>query len=209
MRTRQRLELALVLVLAGCNSRFAFDDHPLREDGGEGDVAPGPFEGSDVQFDLGRGLSDASGGDLIAAGPVICGEQVPSCLCSGTICACARQQWCRLPTEACPGNGPCTFLCHNATRCEGACGDGCKVECEHGSTCAMTMADGAVVEGESSELTVTVGANSKVHCENNATCHITCTGPCTLECQSGARCDLRCAGDRAPRSADFGGSCHQ
>jgi hypothetical protein len=179
-----------ILGAGACNSRFVFDNRPEAEDLDAG------TDGAAVAPDL--PANDE---------PVTCSTQTAACLCSGTLCSCARQQWCRFTGEVCVAGTQCAFLCHNAARCDGTCLGNCKLECEHGSTCAMTIGDHAYVEGESSTLTVTVGATSKIHCENNATCHVRCTGSCTLECQSGARCDLRCPGDSAPRSADQGGSC--
>jgi len=184
MTARRRAGLAWLLALCTCNGRFTFDE---------------------------QGIADAGDGAPEVRRPeeaALCGTETPSCTCSGTLCSCARQQWCLFTGSVCtvPGS-QCGFFCHNDSRCDGQCQHDCKLECEHQSTCTMTMGDHSYAEGESSALTVTVGPMSNVHCENNATCHVTCTGSCVLECETGARCDLRCAGDATPRSADQGGSC--
>jgi len=189
MTVRQRAVLAALLVLGlGCNGHFDFDEHTPAAD----DAAP---------------PAERSRENEATEEPVVCSAESPSCLCSGSLCSCARLKWCQFTGSVCTPGSQCGFLCHNGSRCEGQCQHDCKLECEHESTCTMTMGDHSYAEGESSVLTVTVGPVSKVHCENNATCHVTCTGSCTLECQSGARCDLRCDGDASPHSADQGGSC--
>jgi hypothetical protein len=185
MTARRRIGLASLVLLGSpsCNDRFAFDERT--------EVA-----------DAASALSDAGG-------PVSCrlGSTV-GCLCAGSLCSCARQQWCSFTGDVCtvPGR-QCAFVCDDGSRCEGRCQGNCKLECEHESSCAMTMGEDAVVEVERSVAAVTVGARSKVHCENDATCDVTCTGPCVVECQSGARCELRCPGDAGGRRADGGGRC--
>jgi hypothetical protein len=184
---RAGLGALFALAAGACNGHFAFDEHTPPEDAATADHAAPTEDETEEQ--------------------VTCSADSPACLCSGTLCSCARQRWCLFTGSACTAGTQCGFLCHNDSRCDGHCEHDCKLECEHESTCTMTMGEHSFAEGESSVLTVTVGAMSKVHCENNATCHVTCTGSCTLECQSGARCDLRCAGDDSARSADQGGSC--
>jgi hypothetical protein len=205
MIARRRAGLAAVLALVawGCNSHFDFDEHPTSDDAAEPLAdAPAPPR-PDAPLADGRPVLDASG----SAGPVVCSVDTPACLCSGTLCSCARQQWCQFTGSICVPGAPCSFLCHNGSRCEGQCQHDCRLECENQSTCKLTLGDNSSAEGESSVLTLTVGPQSRVHCENNATCHVTCTGACSLECQQGARCDLRCAGDAAAHTADQGGTC--
>jgi hypothetical protein len=205
MTARRRAILAVLFALGagGCNGHFDFDEHTSPPDAGA--PADGPTA---TPADAPGTLPDGPApGDDSRETPAVCSATSSACMCTGSLCTCARQKWCRFTGSVCMQGTPCGLQCHNGTRCDGQCQQDCRLECEGQSTCTMTLGFGSYAEAESSVLAVTVGPMSEVHCENNATCHVTCTGACTLECQSGARCYLRCAGDTSAQSADMGGSC--